>query len=93
MPLPHANAAPPAEQSRRMNAFLAELAPSIPPELAIEPEWKPELHFWNLWVHDHGLKAIGDYARMVEAAHQLDEKHGVDMALLPAEARDLDDDD
>lgn len=89
MALPKADGAP-AEQRQRLNAFLAELAPVIPTGIELDPAWEPEFSGWTIWVRDAGESRSSDYGRFVEVGHELAEKHGLDMSLIPTEVQGWD---
>ena len=90
MPLARQHPDPPPEQRRRLDAFLAELAPAIPTGLSLDPRWEPELAAWILWLPGAGSTPNDVYSLFVDSSHDLADRHGVEMTLAPAEFQVLD---
>jgi hypothetical protein len=89
MGLPNIESAP-AEQQKRLNAFLAELAPAVPTGIQLEPSWEPQASAWTIWVVDAGESRSSEYGRFVELGHDLADKHGLEMSLIPVEVKHWD---
>ena len=87
MALPETNVSPPQDQLRRLNEFLAELSPLVPPGIGLEPSWEPDSQGWMVWVANSGSTRTTIYGRFVRVGHELAERHGVEMNLVPVEAR------
>ena len=87
MPLPDIAGSPSPDQAARLSAFLADLAPSVPAGLELDPEWLPDDEGWNLWVTDHSGMRLAAYDAFVNATHALAYRHGIAILLIPVEVR------
>jgi hypothetical protein len=87
MAMPRLQDAPTHDERRQLDLFLADLAPSVPVGIVLEPVW--EGNGWTIWVKNHQGVDAAVYDHFIDVGHELAEKHGVGMSLMPVEMKYL----
>jgi hypothetical protein len=87
MALPRLQDASTQDERGRLDQFLADLSPTVPVGIELEPVW--EGNGWTIWVKNHQDVDAAAYDRFVDVGHELAERHGVGMSLMPVEMKYL----